>query len=110
MTPRSKWMRMPSTRTSAPWEKTCGQPSEDSSVSLSEERGDPQPPQTPTRARQESQLILTQVSYSGPLPPPDMLEAFERALPGAANRILTLTEVQARHRRSVETRLVTARI
>lgn len=39
-----------------------------------------------------------------------MLEAFERALPGAANRILTLTEAQARHRRSIESRLVMARI
>jgi uncharacterized membrane protein YoaK (UPF0700 family) len=39
-----------------------------------------------------------------------VLEALERTLPGAANRILTLSEDQARHRRSVEIRLVTAKI
>ena len=49
------------------------------------------------------------MSFSGPVPPPAVLAEFERTLPGAANRILSLAEAQARHRQSIEFRLVSAR-
>ena len=39
---------------------------------------------------------------SAPLPPPIEMEGFERVLRGSANRILTMTEENARHRRKVE--------
>lgn len=50
------------------------------------------------------------MSYSGPVPPPAVLQEFERTLPGAANRILALAEAQARHRQSLEARLAGAKI
>jgi uncharacterized membrane protein len=42
--------------------------------------------------------------FQGPLPPPALLEAYERTLPGAADRIFTHAEEQGRHRRAAETR------
>jgi len=50
------------------------------------------------------------MSYSGSVPPPSVLAEFERALPGAANRIISLAEAQARHRHALELRLAGARI
>ena len=49
------------------------------------------------------------MSFAGPLPPPVVLEHFERILPGAANRILAYAEDQLRHRRLIETRLLQAK-
>jgi uncharacterized membrane protein len=42
------------------------------------------------------------VFYSGPLPPPQELQKYNEILPGAADRIMTMAEEQARHRRSLE--------
>ena len=44
--------------------------------------------------------------YLGPLPPPIILKQYEEAEKGAANRIITLTEDEAKHRRVTETRLI----
>jgi len=45
-------------------------------------------------------LIVTHAYFRGPLPPPSVVEAFERAHPGAAGRIFTMAEeeLHARHR------------
>jgi len=40
--------------------------------------------------------------YSGPLPHPDMLIKYEDALPGSADRIIKMAELQSLHRQSVE--------
>ena len=40
--------------------------------------------------------------FSGPLPPPESLEGYERVLPGSADRILAMAEEQASHRISME--------
>lgn len=42
--------------------------------------------------------------FQGPLPPPALLEYYERTLTGAADRIFTSAEEQGRHRRTVELR------
>lgn len=42
--------------------------------------------------------------FSGPLPPPDILSGYEKALPGAAGRIIAMAELQAEHRRKMEQR------
>jgi uncharacterized membrane protein len=42
--------------------------------------------------------------FQGPLPPPAVLEAYERTLAGAADRIFTHAEEQGRHRRTAEMR------
>ncbi len=46
------------------------------------------------------------VSFSGPLPPPNHLEQYERILPGAAERILKMAEDQSLHRRNLETKVI----
>lgn len=46
----------------------------------------------------------TRASFSGPLPPPAMLEHYQRIIPNAAERIFALTEKQANHRQQLEIR------
>ena len=41
-------------------------------------------------------------SYRGPLPQPDALGEYERILPGAADRILSMAESQSRHRQAMQ--------
>lgn len=48
----------------------------------------------------------TQVSFRGPIPPPEILEAYERVLMGSADRILTMAEEQSRHRKRLEEAVV----
>jgi uncharacterized membrane protein len=50
------------------------------------------------------------VSYQGPLPASSEFAGYERALPGAADRILAITEKEAEHRRVNQERLVNASI
>lgn len=41
-------------------------------------------------------------SFSGPLPPPDVLKRYNEVVPGAAERIITMAEAQAKHRQELE--------
>lgn len=45
-------------------------------------------------------------SFSGPLPPPEALEKYNQALPGAAERILAMAEKQQDHRQELEQKVV----
>lgn len=45
-------------------------------------------------------------AHRGPLPSPDTLQRYEEILPGAAERILTMAEDQAKHRQSLEQKVV----
>lgn len=47
-------------------------------------------------------LSITASAFSGPLPPPDVLAAYEHALPGCAERIILMAEEQGTHRRAME--------
>lgn len=49
--------------------------------------------------------ILT-AFHSGPLPPPSILEGYERVLPGSAERIVKMAETQSLHRQLLEKTLV----
>ena len=51
---------------------------------------------------QQSQIEVNQVQYSGPLPPPAMLERYNQAFPGCAERIVALAEKQSDHRQTLE--------
>lgn len=42
------------------------------------------------------------VAFSGPIPPPDQFEQYERVLPGSADRILQMAEKQQEHRMAIE--------
>jgi uncharacterized membrane protein len=44
--------------------------------------------------------------YSGPLPPSNEFERYDKALPGAAERILALAEREAEHRHKIEDKAV----
>lgn len=50
--------------------------------------------------RQRSQTLIAQIS--SPLPPPEMLLAYERAQPGLINKIIEMTERESEHRRDLE--------
>lgn len=46
--------------------------------------------------------MLQARQFSGPLPPPEILEHYNQILPGAAERIIRMAEQQGEHRRSLE--------
>ena len=54
--------------------------------------------------KEPNQLELSShsISYSGPLPTSSEFEGYERALPGAADRILAMCEKQVDHRHKNE--------
>ena len=55
--------------------------------------------------RAKSELSITQTkieSYRGPLPQPAAIQAYEEILPGAADRIFTMAENEAKHRHEIE--------
>ncbi|MBG6243268.1 MAG: DUF2335 domain-containing protein [Candidatus Symbiopectobacterium sp. Dall1.0] len=45
-------------------------------------------------------LVRTE-TFTGPFPPPDILEKYNHVLPGAAERIFSLTEREQQHRHSI---------
>lgn len=51
---------------------------------------------------------LRQVSskFSGPIPPPELLEGYENIVPGSADRIIRMTERQIDHRTNIESLIV----
>lgn len=46
------------------------------------------------------------IEFSGPLPHPEILEGYERVLPGSADRILSMAENEGEHRRTIEKTIV----
>lgn len=51
-------------------------------------------------------MAIEERSFSGPLPPPDYFEAYQKTLPDSPNRILTMTEKQVDHRIDMEKTIV----
>jgi uncharacterized membrane protein len=49
-----------------------------------------------------SQVLQYQQSFSGPVPPPEILEKYNRIVPNAAERILSMAEKQGEHRQFLE--------
>lgn len=64
------------------------------------------PPQQPatTVAGPRVTSIVTTASFSGPLPPPALLEAYERTQAGLADRIVRMAESEQSHRQGLERR------
>lgn len=50
--------------------------------------------------------VVSIEATNGPIPPPKMLAGYEEALPGAADRILTMAEKQQSHRFLMESEVV----
>jgi uncharacterized membrane protein len=51
-----------------------------------------------------SKLTTSQVSYSGPIPPPHFMREFNEIIPNGADRILAMAEKQLDHRILLESR------
>src|SRR5687768_10547088 len=47
-------------------------------------------------------ITFNAMSWQGPLPPPEALRLYDEALPGAADRIIAMTEKQSTHRQALE--------
>ena len=54
--------------------------------------------------------VAASYSFSGPLPPPEALDKYNQALPGAAERILAMAEKQSDHRRELEAKVVSSNV
>lgn len=55
--------------------------------------------------RREGDAVVahaSSVEFSGPLPHPDILEHYDRIVPGLADRIVSMAEKQSDHRRKLE--------
>lgn len=50
--------------------------------------------------------IMRIQSFSGPIPPPEIMQGYENILKGSADRILSMAENQATHRMEIEKSVV----
>ena len=55
-------------------------------------------------------LIQQHSSFSGPLPPPEVLKKFDEVVPGSAERIIKLAEGQFAHRTELERKVIASDI
>jgi uncharacterized membrane protein len=69
-------------------------------------------PQQPQRDEEAgiAALRLAASSFAGPLPPPDLLRAYENLCAGSADRIISMAEAESRHRQGLENRTTDAQI
>jgi uncharacterized membrane protein len=63
----------------------------------------------PQRVHQQSVAMRTE-SFTGPLPPPALLEQYELLSPGFAERIIASWEAETAHRHDLEKKVVAAEI
>ena len=59
---------------------------------------------------QEVLGFIAAASFSGPIPPPQILADYNQIVPGSANRIIAMAEKQADHRRRLETQVISSDI
>ena len=68
----------------------------------------------PAKAQQGHSVVTDHrqetVSFHGPLPPPALLEQYNRVIPNGAERVIRLAEDEAVHRRKQEIKIVDAGI
>lgn len=65
----------------------------------------PSPGQSEPRSaslRSQVSASMSVEAFHGPIPSPAVLEAYEKLVPGAAERILRMAENQANHRQTIE--------
>lgn len=55
-------------------------------------------------------ILLTRSAFIGPMPPPDLIAAYEEIHPGAAAFFFTSTERQALHRQALEAKVIHASV
>ena len=57
-----------------------------------------------------NQILAQGASFSGPIPPPAILQEYNRITPGLAERIVSMAEKEALHRHEIEHKALTADI
>jgi uncharacterized membrane protein len=58
--------------------------------------------------RRRQAILEMSMSHSGPLPHPSILRSYEAIIPGSAARILSSSEIQAKHRQDLESTVIKA--
>mgnify|MGYP006287055401 CR=1 FL=1 len=66
----------------------------------------PQESQNRGAATRITKTRTSHQSFSGPIPPPALLEQYDMVIPGAAERILSMAEKQSEHRVNLERKVV----
>jgi uncharacterized membrane protein len=59
-------------------------------------------PDAPKRSQASRGIVHQSASFEGPMPPPAILEGYERLVPGAAERILAMAESDTKHQHAIE--------
>jgi uncharacterized membrane protein len=60
------------------------------------------PQQPASRSGTRTEIALTAERFAGPLPHPDILERYDKIVPGLAERIVKMAEGQSQHRQGLE--------
>ena len=60
------------------------------------------PANPPAKKERQKAVVTTGIHFSGPLPPPAVLEGYERLIPGAAERLISLVEADTKHLQDLE--------
>jgi hypothetical protein len=69
-----------------------------------------QPRRQVVQARQTQQVQVNQKIHQGPLPAPEDLQRYDDLLPGAAERIIRMAEVEQRHRHEQESKAISSEL
>ena len=66
--------------------------------------------ESPGKSAPNQILSATAQTFSGPLPPPEILAKYNSVVPNAAERIITMAETQAAHRQRIESKVIESNI
>ena len=69
---------------------------------------EPKSDEAANRDKLIAEIIQVQREFSGPIPHPDIIQGYENVVPGSADRIIKMAEVQAQHRQDMESIMVRA--
>lgn len=58
----------------------------------------------------EQRMASVSTSFSGPIPPPGILEGYENIHPGTADRIIKMAEQQSSHRQDIEKKVIASNV
>ena len=63
-------------------------------------------PELPPEKRKMIVAAVSQVTYAGPIPPPEMLARYAQVIPNGGDRIMKMAEQQASHRINLEATVI----
>lgn len=64
----------------------------------------------PHKPKRKEVLITSEQHFQGPVPPPSLLAGYDEIVPGAADRIISMTEKQLEHRLNIENKVIESKI